>query len=69
MSDAEQATSGVLEPDSDDDSESSRRSRLAPSGVSEDDLYPIVSAAKKARAAGSTGRQVNERLNERPVRV
>ena len=55
MSDAEEATSDLLEPDSDDESESSgRRRTAAPFRVTEEQLRPIASAAKRARVAGST---------------
>lgn len=60
MTDAKAATSAVLEPDSDDESDvSSRRQMSAPApAVSEEELYPLVSAAKKARVAGGTAKQV-----------
>lgn len=62
MGDARSATAGMLEPDSDDEDGfgSSRRSSIvgAPPAVSEQDLAPLVSVAKKARVAGSTAPQV-----------
>lgn len=62
MAEARAATSGMLEPDSDDEDgpDTSRRSSMigAPAAVSEQDLAPLVLAAKKARAAGSTAPQV-----------
>ena len=59
MADAEEATSDLLEPDSDDESESrGRRRTAAPFRVTEEQLRPIVSAAKRARAAGSTTSKV-----------
>lgn len=59
MGEAEDTSSKVLEPDSDSDSEGSAGRHLKPSpAVSEHDLYPLVSAAKKARAAGSTAAKV-----------
>lgn len=66
MASAKEATSGMLEPDSDDedssDSGSSRRPSMmgAPAAVSEEDLAPLVAAAKKARVAGSTAPQVTQ---------
>lgn len=62
MASAREATSGMLEPDSDDeDSDSSRRSSMmgAPAAVAEEDLAPLVAAAKRARVAGSTAPQVD----------
>lgn len=64
MASARDATSGMLEADSDDEdasvSGSSRRPSMmgAPAVVSEEDLAPLVAAAKKARVAGSTAPQV-----------
>eukprot|EP00903_Cladosiphon_okamuranus_P011080 g10459.t1 len=66
MASAREATSGMLEPDSDDeDSDSSRRPSMmgAPAGVTEEDLAPLVAAAKKARVAGSTAPQVQQLLD------
>eukprot|EP00752_Nemacystus_decipiens_P009380 g8383.t1 len=66
MASAREATSGMLEPDSDDeDSDSSRRPSMmgAPAAVSEEDLAPLVAAAKKARVAGSTAPQVQQLLD------
>ncbi len=66
MASAKEATSGMLEPDSDDEEDSSglstRRPSMmgAPAAVTEEDLAPLVAAAKKARAAGSTAPQVTE---------
>lgn len=66
MASAKEATAGMLEPDSDDEdssgSDSSRRPSMmgAPAAVSEEDLVPLVAAAKKARVAGSTAPQVKE---------
>eukprot|EP00904_Undaria_pinnatifida_P007215 jgi/Undpi1/3623/HiC_scaffold_16.g06993.m1 len=63
MSDAEEATSDLLEPDSDDESESSgRRRTAAPFRVTEEQLRPIASAAKRARVAGSTTPKVHALL-------
>lgn len=62
MGDAKTATSGMLEPDSDDEDSvsSSRRSSMivSPATVTDQDLAPLVSAAKKARVAGGTTPQV-----------
>lgn len=59
VTDAEKATSSVLESDSDNESGSPTRARITfPAGVSEEELEPIVKAAKKARVAGSTAPQV-----------
>lgn len=63
MADAQEATSDLLEPDSDDESESSsssagRRRPAAPFRVSDEELRPIASAAKRARVAGSTASKV-----------
>ncbi|CAB1114761.1 unnamed protein product [Ectocarpus sp. CCAP 1310/34] len=62
MAEARAATRGMLEPDSDDEDgpNVSRRPSMirAPAAVSEEDLAPLVLAAKKARAAGSTAPQV-----------
>ncbi|CAM9886122.1 unnamed protein product, partial [Ectocarpus sp. 12 AP-2014] len=67
MAEARAATSGMLEPDSDDEDgpDVSRRSSMirAPAAVSEEDLAPLVLAAKKARAAGSTAPQVQQLLS------
>ncbi|CAM9301743.1 unnamed protein product, partial [Scytosiphon promiscuus] len=68
MADAKNATSGMLEPDSDDEDamssmSGSRRSSMGtPDAVTEQDLAPLVAAAKKARAAGSTVPQVQQLL-------
>lgn len=64
MGDAKSATSGMLESESDDEDggssvSGSRRSSMgSPEAMSEEDLAPLVAAAKKARAAGSTAPQV-----------
>ena len=67
MAAAQEATSDLLEPDSDDESDtSSSRRPPAPFRVSEEQLRPIVSAAKRARTAGSTMPKVNqESANQR----
>lgn len=65
MASAKEATSGMLEPDSDDEDSSDSSSRRpsmmgTPAAVTEEDLAPLVAAAKKARAAGSTAPNVME---------
>lgn len=62
VADAKAAASTFLKPDSDNEGEMPdlRQKAAAAPAISEEEISPFLSAAKKARTAGSTAPQVSK---------